>query len=94
MPGQRKLFLPPERTLVQARTLQEAFSKGLTAVFPGGGSMKIVLGSGSVSWGAFNVTPFKGVTSLEDMIHREVRGVERMGGRVLRVEDLQPGWNW
>lgn len=110
VPGQRKLFLPPERTLVQARTLQEALSKGLTALFPDRSRMKIVLGPGSVTWGAFGgspftVIPFKGVTSLEDMIRREIAAIEGQGGRVIKIADLhvamddplgnlQPGWNW
>lgn len=98
MPGQRTLFLPPQRTLVQARTLQEALSKGLTAIFPDGARMKVVLGNWSAEMWNQRMT-------LAELVAREVRGVEAMGGRVIKIADLrvsmheplaklQPGWNW
>jgi hypothetical protein len=94
VPGQRTLFLPPERTLVQAKTLQEALSKGLTAVFPGGDRLQVRLGPGAVYWGRFPVRMHPPAPTLAEMIQFEVAAVEEQGGRVLKIEDLQPGWNW
>ncbi len=104
VPGQRKLFLPPQRTLVQARTLQEALSKGLTAVFPDGSKLVISLfGPSQHARAGGSLWPPR--ATIAEMLADEIRGVEAMGGRVIKIADLhvsmheplaglQPGWNW
>ena len=91
VPGQRKLFLPPTRTLVQAKTLQEALSKGLTAIFPDGARMQISLSGPSAYAKAHGFVPWQGLTVAE-MVQNEILGIEKMGGRVIHVADLQAGW--
>ena|SRR5215203_6076988 len=70
VPGQKTVFVP-DRTLIEARTLAEALSQGLIAVFPDGTRLTVQIGGGGDG------------RTLEQRVQAECAAIAQMGGRVI-----------
>lgn len=70
VPGAKTFFLP-SKEIVQAKTMAEAISRGLVALFPDGSRLELAIG-----------LPHSGLT-IEQLVQAEIRDIERAGGRIV-----------